>query len=155
MKRAPTLIPLSREHHHALRFARRLEANASAGRQWLTAQRRPLQEGVQSFWSHALAPHFRAEEAWPWEALAPGWQARLCREHRAIAEAIESLPWDAPVELAGALRALAAQLTAHVRWEEQALFPELERLALAEDLLVPESSATGDVAELPMPPRQG
>jgi len=112
MKRDPRLVPMSREHHAALRLGRQLVAGA--GRDALRAQ-------------HAeLLAHFAEEEV----SLLPVLHAhghvevaeRLCREHHILTTLFASA-------LRGERQAEAGKaLIAHVRFEERELFPLLETL---------------------------
>jgi len=112
MKRDPRLVPLSREHHAALRLGRQLQAGI--GRGALRAQ-------------HAgLLAHFADEEV----SLVPVLHAhghvetaeRLFLEHRILGTLFAAA-------LRGEREAEAGSaLIDHVRFEERELFPLLETL---------------------------
>lgn len=121
MKRAPALIPLSREHHEALVLARRAcePQRADPG---------PLRLHVLERWEAHFEPHFAIEET----VLFPALEAA-----GAVAEAGEARSQHARLrELAARLRAgETAALPAwgdamrnHVKWEERFLFPQAEQL---------------------------
>ena len=121
LKRDPSLVPLSHDHHHglvrvfeirqALRAATGLEAQAALARR---------------FWEESLVPHFAAEE----EALFPAMHGvdgaaalieRLCDEHRRL-EAMAFAADPAPESL----RTFADLLEGHIRLEERQLFPSYQ-----------------------------
>lgn len=122
MKRHPSLVSLSHDHHHALMAAMGLrratketatEAAAAFLQQWETEERL----------------HFRLEE----EVLLPAYAehsdlddpvvARVLLDHVLIRRDAARVA-DAPtLEL---LHALGERLTAHVKLEEQQLFPLIE-----------------------------
>lgn len=112
MKRDLRLVPLSREHHAALRLGRQLVAGAG-------------RDALQTLHAGLLA-HFAEEEV----SLLPVLRAhdqdevaeRLCREHRELGTLFASA-------LHGERQAEAGNaLIAHVRFEERELFPLLETL---------------------------
>lgn len=110
MKRHPHLVPLSREHHAALRLGRQLIAGGACA-----ALRRE---------SGALAAHFAEEERSLLPLLEthgrPDLAARLRREH-------DQLNTLFAAALRGEREAEAGQaLIAHVRFEERELFPAIE-----------------------------
>jgi hypothetical protein len=123
MKRAPALVPLSREHHEALVLARR------ACEPW-RPQARPdaLRSHLLQRWDAQFEPHFAREEAHLFPALrSVGEEVGVLeahRQHDVLREAIARLR-------AGDLDALPSwgeAMREHVRWEERELFPLAERL---------------------------
>lgn len=123
MKRHPALVPLSRDHHHALVIARRLrratdEDAADAARAFL------------AHWEEEEQTHFRSEE----EILLPAYAARGDINHPAVARSLldhvlirrdaRLLEHAPPL---AALHELGARLAAHVELEEHDLFPLIER----------------------------
>ncbi|MCL7743466.1 hemerythrin domain-containing protein [Guyparkeria hydrothermalis] len=121
MKRDERLQPLSREHHHTLKLARRLQWGEpdEALRSELVAHRTEL------------ADHFATEEAIADRALA------ACPRDTTLAEQIERMRQEhREIEqlLARALEAFARStlhrlgecLVAHVRFEERELFNRLQ-----------------------------
>jgi hypothetical protein len=119
------LQPLSREHHFALLYAKRLQAYREASPEWLRERRAQLQRCLSGFWDGALANHFIIEEQHlPWARLSPDWASRLWEDHARIAalwQAARKEPTDAE-----ALAQLGSELSAHARWEERELFPAVE-----------------------------
>jgi hemerythrin-like domain-containing protein len=125
MKRDARLHGLSSEHHHSLVLVRQI-------RTWLS---RPDLDTEQEFleqvfarFSAELEPHFAAEE----DLLLPDLTGEIERElatrtateHRMMRELVS----DAKSGQLDALRAFADILEAHVRFEEQQLYPICERV---------------------------
>ncbi|NNM83221.1 MAG: hemerythrin domain-containing protein [Burkholderiales bacterium] len=120
MKRHPSLIQLSREHHHALLLAKRAKADAP--------DRERLAAEIAFAFHHEIGEHFRTEESGLLVELARAGQERLVKrtlsEHetlKAIAARLES------GDLA-CLRDFGEAMEAHVRFEERELFPLAESL---------------------------
>ena len=119
MKRSITLTPLSREHHQALVFCKRLKEiyNAPSDvqlQQWLMFK--PLLVA-------ALLPHFEEEERYFLHELGVSSQHHLIQhmlqDHQSIRDYIDTQEFDK-------LSVFADLLKAHVRFEERELFPWLE-----------------------------
>jgi hemerythrin-like domain-containing protein len=132
MKRSTALIPLSRDHHHALVIAARL---TRATPETAAAAR----EAFLEYWEQAGRRHFREEE----EILLPAYAAhgdphhqtvaRVLCEHvdiRARADALAR----APEPAVDALQDLGSALATHVRLEERGLFPLIEQTLPEADL---------------------
>jgi len=122
VKRNPALIPLSREHHHALAAARRLRRAADAD---------VLVEAnaFLRFFSEESVRHFREEEERLFPLVADSDEARplvvrALLEHQQLHALAARLASGEPAA-AGDLGEL---LEAHVRFEERELFPLIERL---------------------------
>lgn len=115
MRRHPALQDLSRDHHHVLLHARRLRGD-DARVDAATARQRFL-----SYYDAILVHHLREEE----EALRPHLTTnqadRLVSEHNQI----RKLAADLATSSAGASE-LGELLRAHVRWEEDELFQDLQ-----------------------------
>ena len=125
MKRSPTLQPLSREHHTALSLAKACERAVQSGDAARVGQ--ACQRAIREF-SHELERHFRIEEC----SLLPLLHSleteplvqRTLEDHRQLRALLDGLRRND----AEALSSFAACLIAHVRFEERALFPALERV---------------------------
>lgn len=121
MKRNTGLVPLSHDHHHALRLAVSLMKNGE-----LSA----LAQRTLAFWDSDLNYHFSAEESILFPACRNHDVAldilfeRMLREHTAIRAIISSLGADQYDETM--LRQLGKLLESHVRFEERELFPLIE-----------------------------
>jgi hypothetical protein len=122
MKRHPALVPLSRDHHHALVIARLLRR----------ASIRTAPEAARAFLAHWEAEetlHFRLEE----ELLLPAYAAHGEPDHPAIVRTLvdhmlirrdaAQLAATPPLEL---LHDLGVRLADHVRFEEHELFTLIE-----------------------------
>ena len=122
MKRHPALIPLSRDHHHALVIAKRLgtatgQTAADTARAFLT------------HWDTEEKLHFRVEE----ELLLPAYAAhgdvghpaiiRMLCDHMLIRRDAAKLADAPPLEL---LHSLGSRLASHVQLEEREVFPLIE-----------------------------
>ena len=119
MKRAPELIPLSREHHEALVLARQ----ACAG-----AEPDTVREQVLRRWSQQMEAHFAAEEQVLLPALAragAGEPAAIAlHQHAQLRGFVERLQ-------AGDLTALPLwgdAMRRHVQFEERELFALAQQL---------------------------
>jgi len=127
LKRAPQLVPLSREHHEGLLLSWKIRQGAR-----LAIDPKRVAAYVQWFWTNHLEDHFRREErafhpALPGEPLLK----RMQEEH----EELEGLVHvNAQIADAALLEEIAAKLHDHIRFEERELFPLLEERLGAEKL---------------------
>ena len=137
LKRDPSLVPLSREHHEGLLrvFFLRQALRAATG---LDHQA----EVTRAFFDSDLLPHFRAEEEVLFPLLRPLMDPgddlidRLLAEHRELSAATAALDGSPD-----ALTRYAELLERHIRTEERTLFeiyqsrvPEADRPAVGEAL---------------------
>jgi hypothetical protein len=132
MKRHPALVPLSRDHHHALVIAQRLR-RATAETATETAG------AFLSHWDAEEKLHFRLEE----ELLLPAYAAHGESDHPAITRMLldHMLIRRDAVRLAGMpslelLHDLGARLADHVHLEEHEVFPLIEATIPEPDLQV-------------------
>ena len=131
MKRHPALLPLSRDHHHALVIARELRratdaTAAEAGAVFL------------SHWHAEETQHFRLEE----EILLPAYAAygdpadpavvRMLIDHMLIRRDASRLTDRPPLVL---LHDLGVRLSTHVELEEREVFPLVEATIPERELL--------------------
>jgi hemerythrin-like domain-containing protein len=134
MRRSVALAPLSRDHQHALDAALRLRR----------ADRGTVVEAIghfQRFFAREGRRHFAIEEQLLLPAMPADdaeWArcvARVRADHEAIRAGATALadPHVAEDVVAGA-RALGERLSAHVRFEERAVFDILERRLTAAEL---------------------
>ncbi len=122
MKRHPALVPLSRDHHHALVIAQRLR-NATVENAAETAR------AFLDHWDVEEKLHFRLEE----ELLLPAYAVhaepdhpaiiRMLLDHIMIRRDAGQLAGTPPLEL---LHDLGARLADHVALEEHEVFPLIE-----------------------------
>jgi hemerythrin-like domain-containing protein len=144
LKRHPSLHPLSQHHHFALIQAleMRRAAEASAGKRNAAVERQAAK--FVAFWHKTGQKHFREEE----EVLLPAYARhtrldqdaavmRVLADHAEIRGAVrdfeERLAAKVPIQ-AEVMAHFAKLLHDHVRFEENELFPRIER-ALGEEHL--------------------
>ena len=139
MRRHVGLHPLSQHHHFALTQALLMRRATEAPASRRAAASRQAAEKFLSFWKKAGEQHFREEE----ELLLPTYArhtplerdpvvARLLAEHAKIRgqiqqlqTALESSPEVLPIE--EGVATLARALHDHIRYEENEVFPRIER----------------------------
>ncbi len=132
MKRDPSLIPLSQQHHNGLALCvltdRDLEADASPE----TVAR--LADRIVGVWEIELTNHFEMEEKILFPACPPelaGLVDQLLEEHRQVRDLVERLRKH-PDEKT--VREFTALLRRHIRLEENELFEKAQR-AIPRDIL--------------------
>lgn len=126
MKRSVALQPLSREHHTALTLAKACERAAQSRDGELVSK--TCQKVIRAF-SDELEPHFQNEE----QSLLPlllqspenkSLERHTLDDHQRLRALLAGLQQND----IGSLDDFGKLLTAHVRFEEQELFPALEKL---------------------------
>lgn len=133
MKRGEALAILSRDHHHALVVAQRLNrADADSSE--------AARSGYLAYWDAEGRRHFQLEE----ELLFPAYAAhgdarhplilRALGDHVAIRCRTAQLAAN-PAPATDSLHELGAALVAHVRLEERELFAVIEAAMPADELL--------------------
>lgn len=138
MRRHPSLVPLSEDHHHELVQARRLLAAAEAGD--AEARLAAADAWVRTFFETTVR-HFRREEEelFPLYARHAGSTPlleRILAEHmelHGLARALRTAVAAGEVD-AERLLALGTLLREHVRLEERELFEEIQRVVPAAEL---------------------
>jgi iron-sulfur cluster repair protein YtfE (RIC family) len=132
VKRAEALQELSRDHHHGLVVAQRL--NRATGETAAEAR-----DGFLDFWTAEGQLHFRLEEDVLLPAVArhraPDDEAivRVLVDHVDIRRRAADLTADAAPAV-DELHALGERLSAHIRHEERVLFPIVEAAMSDEEL---------------------
>jgi hemerythrin-like domain-containing protein len=133
MKRSPALTPLSRDHHQglfaALELTRAADADAAAAA-----------AGFLAFWHAEGRRHFQIEE----DLLLPAFARHGPADHPAVVRALvehvdlrrRAQDVERGDEPPAALHELGRRLSAHIREEENVLFP------LVEATLPPDELAT-------------
>ena len=141
MKRHPSLIPLSHDHHDTLVVAQGLiRGRPTAPRSDWPTDRRAQADRLAAFFESALRPHFAAEEAEVFplaERLLPDHAdlvKALRKDHDDLRAEILALPARSDPDLAVRLPALGARLEAHVRSEERMLFEAVQKAASPAEL---------------------
>jgi quercetin dioxygenase-like cupin family protein len=132
MKRTPSLIPLSHDHHHALVAARRLRQAAKTEQ----IERGAAVAEFLGFFATETVAHFRLEEEVLFPTLArAGDEAgellvRALLDHQRVRAMVAELERGrtAGSPDASVMRQLGELMAEHVRLEERQLFPLIERL---------------------------
>lgn len=131
MERDERLLRLSREHHHGLVMALRIERELPDAD--VTAMQ-TLYGDLVRFWSAGLLPHFGAENECLLARIAqrsdPGLRhaGRLQRDHREMEDLVDVMAEaKTPDARQQALARFGVQLRDHIRWEERDLFEWLQR----------------------------
>jgi hemerythrin-like domain-containing protein len=133
MLRDPSLIPLSRQHQHALALCVRVDRALKAGEVDLEA----WQAEIQQLFENEIEIHFAAEEKqlFPAAETFPGLQPlvrELLAEHaelRRYFSRAASRSLDRP-----SLASFAEKLVTHIRKEERQLFEGIQRVMSSRDL---------------------
>lgn len=141
MKRHPSLIPLSHDHHDTLVVAQGLiRGRPTAPRSDWPTDRRAQADRLAAFYETTLQPHFAAEEAEVFplaERLLPDHGdlvKALRKDHDDLRAEIPALPARSDADLEVRLPALGARLEAHVRSEERVLFEAVQQAATPAEL---------------------
>ena len=129
MKRHQALIPLSHDHQHALVEAQRLRRAADRADDPSGAATAFLR-----FFRSSSVPHFREEEEAFFPLVIDVEEARdvvvqALLDHQRMYALVTAL--EAGSDIRATMRELGELLEAHVRLEERALFPLIERVATA------------------------
>jgi hemerythrin-like domain-containing protein len=141
MKRHPSLVLLSKDHHDGLLLAVRLRQGQSAlTRLW---SHDPFWQAqfVINFFNENLAQHFEAEERFLFSCAneTPGDHSRivhrLINEHHEMKRMTESLKHSDEKVIRENLGLFGKLLEQHIHCEERELFPLLEQLLPEETLL--------------------
>ncbi len=137
-KRLDALLPLSRDHHHALSQARRLKIAAGSAER--VTRGRAADDFINFYLGRALH-HFREEEelffppAIEHEEARP-MVARAVLEHLNIHRLVGLLKRDLVKSQIGSelMTEISEAMRLHVRFEEDELFPLIEKLVPLERL---------------------
>ena len=142
MKRHPSLVPLSHDHHDILVLAHNLiRGQSRAPRSDWPTDPQAQAERVLTFYDNTLVFHFDAEEDLLFPAairtLQPhteliGW---LTRDHDHLRVLVSDLRQEPCAELEDRLPVLGRRLERHVRLEERVLFQTLQRDMPAAELV--------------------
>src|SRR2546427_13185656 len=133
MLRDKNLIPLSRQHQHALALCVRLDRAVQSGQ----VDAEAWQAEIQQIFEQEIGTHFDAEERelFPAAAHCPELRSlveELLNEHQALRQVFASA---ATRQLtSGDVRSFAAKLSAHIRKEERDLFEGMQKLLSIEEV---------------------
>jgi len=133
MLRDPALVPLSRQHQHALALCVRIERS----RRSTADELRTWQREIVSLFNQEIRFHFDAEERVIFPAAERLPELRdvvsdLRGEHVEISRAVDCAA--AGKMDANGLIHFASQLSAHIRREERELFEGMQKLFSSEEL---------------------
>ena len=137
-RRHESLIPLTHDHHHTLAQARKLKEAAGAG----DAEVREVAGDFLHFYLGSALRHFHEEEELFFAPLVDHPEAgdlvlRAVGDHlrvHALARTVKRQLSSGDIDT-GVLEQISQLLTEHVRFEEQELFPIVERLIPEESLV--------------------
>lgn len=132
MKRDPSLVSLSREHHQALVVAQSLRRADPAGAA-------AALDGFRAYWVTHGALHFEVEEQVLLPAFAEAADPHVAVVARVLCDHVELRSrgreaLESPAPDLDRLHDLGRRLAEHVRLEEQELFPLIERTLSTERL---------------------
>ncbi len=122
MQRHESLQPLSREHHHTLKIARRLQRGESDA-----DLIRDLAQHRGELEAHFAVEEFMGRQALlqcPADTTLSGQLDRMQREHRQIEQLLVEMLDEAGDSVTG--HRLGELLVAHIRFEERELFNRLQ-----------------------------
>ena len=137
MPRDPRLTRLSRDHHHALTLALRIQRELASAAPPAEAA---LVRDVLRYWDEALTPHLAVEARALLPLLAAQQEGGLAlagraqREHRELADLASEARGSNVATRAGILVRFGAALSAHIRWEERDLIEWAQEHLDAADL---------------------
>jgi len=129
-KRHPSLIPVARDHVHALSIAVRLQRGRKGESDRWPQEPADQLAALRAFYADHLQRHFEIEEDLVFPIAkrhvpeSTALVSRLLEEHRQLERMIVS-PEAATLD-AAALAAIGTLLEAHVRREDRTLFPLME-----------------------------
>jgi Hemerythrin HHE cation binding domain len=129
MRRHPTLIPLSREHHEVLILSQLIK-NDGPQYKGLPETTEGKREFALKLFSKNIRPHFEKEEALlkqvtHYHESIASLAAVIINEHRQIETLFARLENDS--ETASILDETGVLLEAHIRKEERELFPAIQQ----------------------------
>ena len=157
MKRHPSLVPLSHDHHNVLILAHNLiRGRSRAPRSDWPTDRRTQVERVLAFFDDTLVFHFDAEERVLFPAamktLRPHTQLidRLTRDHDDLRVLVTDLRQEPFSRLENRLPVLGRRLERHVRLEERVLFQTLQRDMPPDELVAIGSGLTRQLRCIPV-----
>ena len=132
MLRDKNLVPLSRQHQHALALCVRLDRALQAGE----ADAEAWSEEIRQLFAQEVATHFAAEEKviFPAAAAFPNLRPlveELLAEHVSL-RSLFTRATTATLDV-NSLRSFVDQLSSHIRKEERQLFEGLQQLITADE----------------------
>ncbi|HEX2960169.1 MAG TPA: hemerythrin domain-containing protein [Ignavibacteriales bacterium] len=138
MPRSKSLVPLSHDHHHALKLAQMLKKNAPRLESVPESPKEKARRALE-FYESDLVVHFAAEEKvlYPFvkgkDKILDGLFKEIMEEHKEIRHLVESL-LQAETGLEEKLDTLGRLLEGHIRKEERELFPRIQEVFSEDEL---------------------
>lgn len=139
IKRSIALTPISREHHHGLLLSWKIKEGIKRN---IEVNR--IKKYTDWFWKNHLQQHFEFEEKYIFIILGeenPLIKQAL-KEHKRLHKLFAN-----SVSVEKNLILIQKELTTHIRFEERILFPEIEKIATSNELLIIESSHSVNIKE--------
>lgn len=139
MPRSKSLVPLSHDHHHALKLAQMLRKDAPRLESIPESPSEKARSAAQ-FYESDLVVHFNAEEKilHPFvkgrDALLDRLFNEILEEHRQIKQQVQGLSEEGGVPLEEKLDTLGRLIDSHVRKEERELFPRIQEVFSEDEL---------------------
>lgn len=133
MPRSKSLVPLSHDHHHALRLAQMLKKNAPHLEGMPESPEGKAARALE-FYESDLIVHFAAEEKllYPFvkgrDSIVDRLFGEIMEEHKQIKHLIEGLSEGGAAELEEKLDMLGGLIDRHIRKEERDLFPRIQEV---------------------------
>lgn len=121
LKRHPSLLPFSREHHHSLLLSWKIRRGISLG---ISAAR--IKKYTDWFYETYIRDHFRLEEEFVFPVLEEGNELvkRALSEHRRLERLFNDT-----ADAERSISLLEEELENHIRFEERVLFKEIQKVA--------------------------
>jgi hemerythrin-like domain-containing protein len=155
MARDERLLRLSREHHHGLVLALRIQRELPGADDRDVGS---LSGDLLRYWSAALLPHCDVEDEGFLARLAAlgddglAFAGRMQREHRELLSIVETLRTERDTgRRRGALARFGDTLATHIRWEERELLDRVQEWFSAEDLDAAGALITAKLPAVPLP----
>ena len=126
LKRHPSLVALSKDHHHGLLLCWKIREAQKKGTE--TAR---VKKYLDFFFENHLSPHFQFEEEEVFPLL--GKEHDLVRQAYAEHRRLRSL-FSEEEELEKVMADIEKELQVHIRFEERELFQEIQQTVPEEDL---------------------
>ncbi|HEX2866631.1 MAG TPA: hemerythrin domain-containing protein [Ignavibacteriales bacterium] len=139
MPRSKSLVPLSHDHHHALKLAQMLRKDSPPLESIPESPVEKARRAAQ-FYESDLVVHFNAEEnvLYPFVKRRDAHLDRLfneiLEEHRQIKKQVEALLEEGGNPIEEKLDTLGRLIDSHVRKEERELFPRIQEVFSEDEL---------------------
>ena len=141
MKRHPSLVPLSHDHHLGLLLARRIQEGSAAPQSTWPEERDLQRDRTVAFFDVFWGFHMEAEERFLFPLAEThftppnGLLSLLRKQHQQLRSLVEQLREAHGVQLENLLLRFAHVLELHIRKEERVFFQRLQREVLEKELL--------------------